>query len=74
MTVTVYLKDLDKDNNKTCVKMEPRSMRQAEKIFNGLMRQWNSRKKGVVIPGYGVAIASDRIHSIIFNKDESREE
>lgn len=74
MTVTIYLRDLGEDNKNTSFELEPSTIREAEKIFNGLMRQWNSRKKGVVIPGYGVAIASDRIHSIIFNKDESRKE
>lgn len=70
MTITVYLRDLDEDNKSTSFELEPTTIREAEKIFNGLMQQWNSKKKGIVIPGYGVAIASDRIHSIIFNKDE----
>lgn len=70
MMVDIYLKDLDGDNKNICFETNPTTIREAEKIFNGLMRQWNSKKKGVVIPGYGVAIASDRIHSIIFNKDK----
>ena len=70
MTVTVYLRELDEDNKNTYFKMRPPTIRKAEKMFNSLMRQWNSKRKGVIIPNFGVAIASDRIYSIIFDKDE----
>ena len=70
MKIYIYLKEFDDDNKeRLSCDVKVTTIKEAKKTFNKLIKQWKKNKPCIIIPGYAVAIASERIYSIVFDRE-----